>query len=134
MKAATCFDGKALFYYDISIHAAREGGDFGQNAPMKEFVISIHAAREGGDPVASSMSIISPLFQSTPPVKAATYTSFVAKMGDRFQSTPPVKAATFNSAEFWAYMDISIHAAREGGDAFRLDSIAFGQYFNPRRP
>ena len=27
VKAATCFDGKAVFYYDISIHAAREGGD-----------------------------------------------------------------------------------------------------------
>ena len=74
-----------------------------------------------------------------------------------FQSTPPVKAATFMNFRGVNAPGISIHAAREGGDAFRLDSIAFGQlisihaareggdppesggdngdrYFNPRRP
>ena len=78
----------------ISIHAAREGGD-----PLRQklgfiHIISIHAAREGGDALkfAGSNSVF--LFQSTPPVKAAT-------------STPPKFAVTSS---------ISIHAAREGGD------------------
>ena len=33
----------------ISIHAAREGGDHFLNVAMKQNLISIHAAREGGD-------------------------------------------------------------------------------------
>ena len=35
----------------------------------------------------------------------------------RFQSTPPVKAATFDGKIFCCLTAISIHAAREGGDA-----------------
>ena len=53
MKAATAFRRKLPEIADISIHAAREGGDAGS-----EFVgvypnISIHAAREGGDSLLS---------------------------------------------------------------------------------
>ena len=33
----------------ISIHAAREGGDFGTRCVDSNENISIHAAREGGD-------------------------------------------------------------------------------------
>ena len=33
----------------ISIHAAREGGDFRKLFAFITFTISIHAAREGGD-------------------------------------------------------------------------------------
>ena len=33
----------------ISIHAAREGGDFPVSLSVQSAVISIHAAREGGD-------------------------------------------------------------------------------------
>ena len=35
-----------------------------------------------------------------------------------FQSTPPVKAATIRNAAFLKFVRISIHAAREGGDGF----------------
>ena len=35
----------------ISIHAAREGGDKAENAIKMHLNISIHAAREGGDAV-----------------------------------------------------------------------------------
>ena len=34
---------------DISIHAAREGGDEAYKAAIDELAISIHAARDGGD-------------------------------------------------------------------------------------
>ena len=34
---------------DISIHAAREGGDNGLYSLIEKIYISIHAAREGGD-------------------------------------------------------------------------------------
>ena len=52
MKAATL---KALGYQlviEISIHAAREGGDGRWERFIAEITISIHAAREGGDPAA----------------------------------------------------------------------------------
>ena len=50
MKAATC--GKRVFAggQQISIHAAREGGDRIRLIELnRHFSISIHAAREGGD-------------------------------------------------------------------------------------
>ena len=34
----------------------------------------------------------------------------------QFQSTPPVKAATAVKALVFVFVEISIHAAREGGD------------------
>ena len=56
------------------------------------------------------------VFQSTPPVKAATaFGQHV--VGNRvFQSTPPVKAATLPLKRKLGLLSISIHAAREGGD------------------
>ena len=56
-------------------------------------------------------------FQSTPPVKAATCERQVAEHLRSFQSTPPVKAATSLAVGDAAAVNISIHAAREGGDA-----------------
>ena len=57
-------------------------------------IISIHATREGGDALWSPVFVAALLFQSTPPVRAATKTQ----------------------RELWRKVDISIHATREGGD------------------
>ena len=57
---------------DISIHAAREGGDSGAVVEILFEPISIHAAREGGDASLKVLLFNFKLFQSTPPVKAAT--------------------------------------------------------------
>ena len=56
-------------------------------------VISIHAAREGGD-FARKVYDYRMRFQSTPPVKAATANPQLKGEWESFQSTPPVKAAT----------------------------------------
>ena len=79
------------------------------------------------------------IFQSTPPVKAATTLGFGSRdrkaisihaareggdendrfaqpRGKLFQSTPPVKAATLSFLTLPLLLTISIHAAREGGD------------------
>ena len=50
MKAATVSKPPVAHFYNISIHAAREGGDGAGEAELKDYIISIHAAREGGDP------------------------------------------------------------------------------------
>ena len=81
-------------------------------------VISIHAAREGGDETGGGFVAIELLFQSTPPVKAATpqrrvrhpccaISIHAAREGGDFQ-------APHNTPRRFS---ISIHAAREGGDA-----------------
>ena len=57
-------------------------------------MISIHAAREGGD----------------------LYSNQIASLQGIFQSTPPVKAATSSTNRQCNHSGISIHAAREGGD------------------
>ena len=58
----------------ISIHAAREGGDWATFTTTPKRMISIHAAREGGDSKTAVATYIGRIFQSTPPVKAATST------------------------------------------------------------
>ena len=180
MKAATERISKAVGFGGISIHAAREGGDATLVFCRSDHQISIHAAREGGDggfllPLAAAF-----LFQSTPPVKAATPEAAISRRENLFQSTPPVKAATFavdiqfqRSNPFQSTppvkaatsaarpqsraQAISIHAAREGGDA-AIAKTSFGtsafqstppvkaatrsrfrrggalHHFNPRRP
>ena len=49
-------------------------------------------------------------------MKAATELPDFKFTGDVFQSTPPVKAATEYMGSDFAGSMISIHAAREGGD------------------
>ena len=56
----------------ISIHAAREGGDGEKIDLYAQLRISIHAAREGGDVCIYYIMKQCLVFQSTPPVKAAT--------------------------------------------------------------
>ena len=94
MKAATIVEHQHRNRVRISIHAAREGGDKRLKRYFTKSSISIHAAREGGDVI-----------------KNEEYTNAAI-----FQSTPPVKAATTGSAPRATLTRISIHAAREGGD------------------
>mgnify|MGYP000336738505 CR=1 FL=1 len=75
MKAATISGGQRRISGGISIHAAREGGD--EDVFFSRVILSV------------------------------------------FQSTPPVKAATTDSPDKAQYRKISIHAAREGGDQVR---------------
>ena len=78
--------------------------------------ISIHAAREGGDLLYFDCFLHSWLFQSTPPVKAATSSrvrstvSYIISIHAAREGGDPV--IIHISLKFF----ISIHAAREGGD------------------
>ena len=82
-------------YTIISIHAPREGSDLASiSAIVMAERISIHAPREGSDPKSS----ISPRWKP------------------RFQSTLPVRGATFLEAGGQIGRQISIHAPREGSD------------------
>ena len=122
VKAATLRAALCALQGHISIHAAREGGDAPPSLPNTSFrLISIHAAREGGDKLISYRALPRTGFQSTPPVKAATRPQAQLSFRIVFQSTPPVKAATYRCSSRTRRRHISIHAAREGGDAPSLD-------------
>ena len=111
------YTGRRRIKMIISIHAAREGGDCSlPDWKAPSVVISIHAAREGGDSGFLSASLNAFVFQSTPPVKAATPSKSSMYTRQGFQSTPPVKAATIYYLLYYITFPISIHAAREGGD------------------
>ena len=87
VKAATPALQYAAVALAISIHAAREGGDCRALVHAQHVPISIHAAREGGDlPFARSFPPPT-AFQSTPPVKAATF-AFRFKCGYGFDFNP----------------------------------------------
>ena len=118
----------------ISIHAAREGGDVRFCIGHTRVDISIHAAREGGDAAFGQHVVGNRVFQSTPPVKAATIRRLSIRSIARFQSTPPVKAATKWTSIANGDFDISIHAAREGGDGGVNHVTLTLNDFNPRRP
>ena len=94
MKAATAKLDELQTEIDISIHAAREGGDNQHPPTARHLRISIHAAREGGDECTHQPIQVLIVFQSTPPVKAATWMLTRLGLKGKFQSTPPVKAAT----------------------------------------
>ena len=68
---------------------------------LYSLIISIHAAREGGD----YLHCIQPIAQKI------------------FQSTPPVKAATRDVGIYCRIEGISIHAAREGGDKIKQVAV-----------
>ena len=90
VKAATILAHSFRCSFRISIHAAREGGDYLGAIQRHKAAISIHAAREGGDNPAVPLYISSHLFQSTPPVKAATQKSFMkSKFPNHFNPRRP---------------------------------------------
>ena len=134
MKAATPtydFIGDSV---SISIHAAREGGDHYINPALTNATISIHAAREGGDVVSGGYA-----HRRRISIHAAREGGDLdaiqnATKEDVFQSTPPVKAATHLTPEVTITNLISIHAAREGGDFLYLGFHFVCEDFNPRRP
>ena len=119
MKAATDLVFGAAERCTISIHAAREGGD--SASTPKGVMATVFQSTPPVKAATCSLRFslnFSP-FQSTPPVKAATGVNFPRTCASVFKSTPPVKAATNSSLRNRETCAISIHAAREGGD-FRV--------------
>ena len=96
----------------ISIHAAREGGDYLIAASTAQHSISIHAAREGGD--GRMLCRFDRLVISIHAAREGGDSAFRGKL-------PKVA-------------DISIHAAREGGDLTKKSTGRISLNFNPRRP
>ena len=120
-------------------------------------VISIHAPRAGGDDRGGAGKRLYERFQSTPPVRGATFLTRHTSQEQKFQSTPPVRGATGDhprrrsrrhrisihapraGGDGWsctvdAEIYISIHAPRAGGDLTARAPTSLIPYFNPRPP
>ena len=96
--------------------------------------ISIHAAREGGDSVDAHRRKHGMRFQSTPPVKAATREREEKETAVRISIHAAREGGDISGLTGVTANLISIHAAREGGDQeCTLQSKHF-KHFNPRRP
>ena len=140
-RGATLKPAIGLRYYEISIHAPREGSDskritcsrtkpyFYPRSPRGERLlvepdyfrlrdISIHAPREGSDASISHATFEHPLFLSTLPARGATGRPW--RQGGspgRFLSTLPARGATLVKQLSPCIRKISIHAPREGSDS-----------------
>ena len=67
-------------------------------------------------------------------MKAATVIAGIAIGAKEFQSTPPVKAATKGRRNIRDSAKISIHAAREGGDAWTTAFMLWTTQFQSTPP
>ena len=89
---------------DISIHAPREGSDVGQLRLLrKSYPISIHAPREGSDGGLISKPQVTLIISIHAPREGSDglMILFMAAVG-QFQSTLPVRGATFRCpAQRW---------------------------------
>ena len=90
----------------------------------------------GERPASTPKAVIAPLeFQSTPPVRGATYLPSLLDLPVKFQSTPPVRGATPLLRKNGIRYIISIHAPRTGSDGEPVWCEDFGCWdFNPRPP
>ena len=79
-------------------------------------MISIHAPRAGRDDATGKVSNKMAEFQSTRPVRGATYVDWTGKRKKKFQSTRPVRGATHPARRLHPRRNISIHAPRAGRD------------------
>ena len=79
---------------NVSIHAFRGEGDFGNIDNPRCFGVSIHAFRGEGDPGASQASASTAAFQSTPSGGKATVSVVSVTFALKFQSTPSGGKAT----------------------------------------
>ena len=73
-------------------------------------------------------------FQSTPPARGATIRAYTHRINGVFQSTPPARGATVITTVLLFSASISIHAPREGGDAWVSPPRNASFNFNPRPP
>ena len=114
MRGATHLGEGVLQDGVISIHAPREGSDYGTPwyRLLKSSTISIHAPREGSDV---------PWFSILRPAVV-------------FLSTLPVRGATQIQQGSQCLRHISIHAPREGSDPFHPGSLTSDGNFYPRSP
>ena len=118
---------------DISIHALREEGDYGHNAPINSRdPISIHALREEGDMMFALWMPMSCYFYPRPPRGGRPQEPVSAEQDVQFLSTPSARRATPREAGRGKGMAgfLSTPSARRATTAFMYDSGDWAEFLS----
>ena len=134
VRGATDYAGSAPVGRRVSIHAPREGCDGDVRWWRDHAGVSIHAPREGCDALPRYVFWRNAGFQSTHPVRGATWEVSGYPSRDAFQSTHPVRGATGHGNRRDNRRVVSIHAPREGCDSWSVPRRRWTTRFNPRTP
>ena len=109
----------------ISIHAPRAGRDWSSGDKGCRHGISIHAPRAGRDCASSRALATRTNFNPRAPCGARLLVKTHKPKSERFQSTRPVRGATFLAVVGAHSVIISIHAPRAGRDFFKIGCSIF---------
>ena len=95
IRGATLIRHVNLIERAISIHAPHTGRDVSGLMYTDSGTISIHAPHTGRDPFCGTAKTLHVAFQSTRPIRGATYLAYSASVRvPPFQSTRPIRGAT----------------------------------------
>ena len=131
-RADTAVTGRVI---NISIHATHTGGDVVFARRKGRRFMNFNPRHPYGWRLFTYFSPFSKiLFQSTPPIRVATGTTFFTSQIISFQSTPPIRVATGMEFPGLYKHIISIHATHTGGDSWGPCRRSCRSYFNPRHP
>ena len=136
MRVATC-DGIVMCgKWQISIHATHAGGDYVLVASALVTVnISIHATHAGGDKTWQVRHCSLHLFQSTPPMRVATFLPHRCHhLPTNFNPRHPCGWRHLIANTITIIIHISIHATHAGGDCNGYAFLTISGNFNPRHP
>ena len=134
LRGATSACCSALFGESISIHAPLAGCDCVQDDMCYNKGISIHAPLAGCDQARKASNCSFVQFQSTHPLRGATWISSRPHARALFQSTHPLRGATAPFLCGLGGVRISIHAPLAGCDRPIPLRSWWRSNFNPRTP
>ena len=123
LRGATAVFNYDYGFADISIHAPLAGCDLDETKVYRVRAISIHAPLAGCDGGAVNFWAFPAAFQSTHPLRGATFTFDQATTVDVFQSTHPLRGATNLRSCLFLVIIISIHAPLAGCDCIVFSSV-----------
>ena len=124
---------------------SREGGcNFNPHSPCGErrglaemlevLDISIHTPLAGSDQTRQLDDLADRVFQSTLPLRGATWTCSTSTTSTSFQSTLPLRGATGHCHTLLSGHAISIHTPLAGSDACLSHTLPASANFNPHSP
>ena len=134
MRGATPRENESDCGFEVSIHAPHAGRDARQ-MPMRPRFFSFNPrAPCGARLLPSAIGFASEMFQSTRPMRGATFLNATSECRKVFQSTRPMRGATFRRARYGRLCHVSIHAPHAGRDRQGGADTGRHRCFNPRAP
>ena len=135
MRGATAGGTRVRLWVCISIHTPHAGSDDRSFQKQKDdFHFNPHSPCGERPPLAPTSIIPHVVFQSTLPMRGATFLTLTQRNIPAFQSTLPMRGATFHCPYEDCINDISIHTPHAGSDHFAGKQAAPHSDFNPHSP